>query len=143
MYLCNMLVEMVFGERTCRAQPTKLLASSSFRNRLSLSASLSVFESGHKSQQNTLDYRFPVTSHTTNTRVSTWDTFNCQKGWTSPFIINHVKLLLYSIIHDLNLHVSVVKSGLFFYNKAIAVERSDRIGQNVTTIHFLHQQLCL
>lgn len=47
MYLCSMLVEMVFGERIWRAQPIKVLASSSFKNRFSLSASVSVFESKH------------------------------------------------------------------------------------------------
>lgn len=46
-YLCSMLVEMVFGERIWRAHPTKSLASSIFRNRFSLSASVSVFESKH------------------------------------------------------------------------------------------------
>lgn len=44
-YLCNMLVEMVLGERICRAQPTKLLASYNFSNRFSLSVSVRVFES--------------------------------------------------------------------------------------------------
>ena len=44
-YLCSMLLEIVLAERICRAQPTKLLASSSLLKRCSLSASVNVFES--------------------------------------------------------------------------------------------------
>ena len=47
-YLCSMLLEIVLAERICRAQPTKLLDSSTLLKRCSLSASVNVFESRGK-----------------------------------------------------------------------------------------------